>query len=666
MCVYITMDKTIGIAIKKGALFTNGCIQQAYFLHKLLGKAGIRAEFVTTDQGFNEFDVGGIPVRVFAHDTPTEVLDRFSCILYLSAVIQDAVFTERCKQLGVALVYVICGNMWSLHLEDYVFKRHGILDTNMNTRLDAVCLMEMYREQKSYIETLYRCPATITPHVWDDDIVLAHMAHAGLSYTPPPGAHDRRIVFFVFEPNMSTHKTSHIPLLIADMYNAVHGDRVVSVEHYCGTEVHEMKHLPLTRKIRTYPRKWSAEAIVTTMSQHPDAIPVILSHHFHNELNFLHLEMMTLGIPIVHNCDPYQGNGMWYTDTDLQGTTATIEKARTGFDPTAYIARCKPIVERYGTDNPSNQQAYTQVLRSILGDFHKPHHPMYALRYMHSEPPAPPTPAPAPAPTYIVRIDAIRNPQPAMILASVRSVEGGATIEVYHGPGYTPPVHTDVRYRACEHERDIGAAFEQPDDAFAMVILQGTVLCQDVRVYENVVRSSAPAKAIVFANEHGSRVSAAAVAHHVNAGRPTDVPQNTVSNFVCGFAGALHTLLHTGTQMADYKTWDPQHAIHMAGVAQACYPGLGYVAASKSKVCALVRNDPSDNSFEIVGSLHTFHDTVVSHVRVLSPSPPAHLRIGVPKEGCTIDIDPDAVTVQGDINLASLPQDISKKLQNLL
>ena len=42
----------------------------------------------------------------------------------------------------------------------------------------------------------------------------------------------------------------------------------------------------------------------------------MISNNIRNGLNFIHLECFTLGIPIIHNCEPYKENGLFYEDSD--------------------------------------------------------------------------------------------------------------------------------------------------------------------------------------------------------------------------------------------------------------------------------------------------------------------------------------------------------------
>ena len=65
--------------------------------------------------------------------------------------------------------------------------------------------------------------------------------------------------------------------------------------------------------IEFYPRVVMPLAIKSIKSTNTNVI--IVSHNIMNELNFLHLELIKLGYPVVHNCKPFKDNGLYYDDT---------------------------------------------------------------------------------------------------------------------------------------------------------------------------------------------------------------------------------------------------------------------------------------------------------------------------------------------------------------
>ena len=54
---------------------------------------------------------------------------------------------------------------------------------------------------------------------------------------------------------------------------------------------------------------------------------IVLSHTHLNNLNFLHLELLYMGVPIVHNCEPFQ-NGFYFDTYDMSSAVNHLEAAR--------------------------------------------------------------------------------------------------------------------------------------------------------------------------------------------------------------------------------------------------------------------------------------------------------------------------------------------------
>jgi hypothetical protein len=75
-------------------------------------------------------------------------------------------------------------------------------------------------------------------------------------------------------------------------------------------------HLDIVKcnKIILYPRTLSLE--IFHRLRESKIKYVMISNNIRNGLNFIHLECLTLGIPIIHNCLPYKDNGLYYEDSD--------------------------------------------------------------------------------------------------------------------------------------------------------------------------------------------------------------------------------------------------------------------------------------------------------------------------------------------------------------
>ena len=56
--------------------------------------------------------------------------------------------------------------------------------------------------------------------------------------------------------------------------------------------------------------------------------PIITSHQYLNDLNFVHFETLYLGWPLVHNCDRLINVGYFYNKDNVNDASLQIEYAR--------------------------------------------------------------------------------------------------------------------------------------------------------------------------------------------------------------------------------------------------------------------------------------------------------------------------------------------------
>ena len=342
------MDSVIGLLIKKPqSIFSNGCVQQSYFLYKLLLKTGYDVKLMTMEQNYSTFEINDVPI------VKLNIMDDLSnlrALIFTSATVNNKPWLDKLDLHGVKIINLICGNLYILHQEQHVFGKHNIIKDSLNSGIDENWLLPMYDYARSYINFLTKKPVHITPYVWDTDLIRAYVEKNSLGALGNFSKNRRncmRINFLIFEPNMSIHKTSHIPLLIAENYHVRNPGVVNKVFHFCSDTVrglssnsdgsHSMStsnieslNIYKEHMIESNPRVIMPHILnqIEIVSGNQKCLNIVLSHNIKNELNFLHLELFYLGYPIVHNCTPYKGNLLYYNDSDLDCAIAKINKAR--------------------------------------------------------------------------------------------------------------------------------------------------------------------------------------------------------------------------------------------------------------------------------------------------------------------------------------------------
>lgn len=358
----------IGIFIKKPEnIFSNGCIQQTYFLKKLFQNAGHHVDFLSIETHYTHFELTDEPI-VFTNNNHD--FSSYDCVILGSLVLlpeTNGPFIDNLRSYtNVSIINLVCGNVFVLHQEEFVFETHKIMHHYKQDYFTENWMLEMYDYAHNYLEMLSSVPTCITPYVWDSDILDKYVESNSHLNFDKEESHEK-LNLLLFEPNMSVHKNVLIPLLICDEYYKRHKSRVNKVYVFCGDKVMQknpgfVNKLDIYKdnKLETYGRI-IMPYIVDVIKKNNDFLNVVVSYNLLNNLNFLHLEMFHLGIPIIHNCKPFERNEMYFSDFDLYKAVELIEHTRVLFDKAAYKLLCKDILLEYSPSNPHRVERYASL-----------------------------------------------------------------------------------------------------------------------------------------------------------------------------------------------------------------------------------------------------------------------------------------------------------------
>ena len=301
--------------VNTGNIFSNGCLQQAYFIYKQLKKTFDRVQFGTVHESYTKFDVVDIPVRNIIK----------TCLFDVKIVINVSLSVHNklmYKLHGINVIDLFCGNVYTLHQEQYIFNSTNktLLEGITTNIADEIYTFPMYKEHTGYIDLLYNVPVTVIPHYWDSEIVDKYVTtkkldvqHSEFAY---PDIGKKKYTFLVFEPNISIHKTSLVPLFICQRIYDKYPDLVDGIDIYCtqknieiGAECLKFKILQ-KGLVKFKSRPILLDVLHELKTQKKNI--VIISHNIMNDMNFLHMELIHFGYPVIHNCLPYSSNGLYY------------------------------------------------------------------------------------------------------------------------------------------------------------------------------------------------------------------------------------------------------------------------------------------------------------------------------------------------------------------
>jgi len=365
----------IGLFIKNNdSIFTNGCIQQSYFTYKCIEKSGYAIDFLTIDNDCKEF----VDKKVIYVCDKINILKEYSIVIFGSLIINQYSILNIMKLYGVKIVHLIVGNYYILNCEEFVFNVHkGLTERLHNEYVDEIWLMPMYIHTIDYIKCVLKKPVKICPYVWDSSLVDKYIDKYNInprySFIESPS-----IDIIIMEPNMSIHKNG-FPLLCAlDKYFVENPHKINKVHFFCKPGhmdfMSMLNILDIVRvnKVIFYDRIISL-SVFDQMNTKKQKY-CVLSGNIRNKLNFLHLECLYLKIPIIHNCEPFKDNGLYYEDSDDKTDYSKLCSNLDSIYQNCYTPdfdKYNKIMNVYSTNNDNNITKYSNLI-SNLNNISKP------------------------------------------------------------------------------------------------------------------------------------------------------------------------------------------------------------------------------------------------------------------------------------------------------
>ena len=97
---------------------------------------------------------------------------------------------------------------------------------------------------------------------------------------------------------------------------------------------------------------------------------IVMSHQWANPLNYLYLDAVYLGYPLVHNAEMFADVGYYYEHFNLKDAAAQLINAAENHDANfeAYKKDVAEKIYRYMPENKRLQQEYTMLLDSLFDD----------------------------------------------------------------------------------------------------------------------------------------------------------------------------------------------------------------------------------------------------------------------------------------------------------
>jgi hypothetical protein len=352
----IKKDRLVGIIAKGNQhIFSNGIVQNAYFIYECLEKIGLRCQFLSVEPsstfGYRDLSIKQISSNPLEFD-PSE----YHTIISVTTGLTKQEY-EICKANKVFVVTFACGNQLEYNIEEFV---RGSITPGVHTFLgkntfsDEIWIIPSMKYSLDYISIIRNKPTFVAPHLWspalvideairrkktDGDLLYDHTRHAG-----------KGIDILILESNLHFTKTSWIPLVGCEK---LHIDDPSLIDNIYVFNMPEqtlsykmIDDLAVGNKVRKFKRLSLPEIFLHFNEK--GSMPIIVSHQINVSLNYLFYEALYFGWPLVHNSPDLEGCGYFYQSSDIVGCAEAIKNAFTHHNKNAslYLEQSRAYLKR--------------------------------------------------------------------------------------------------------------------------------------------------------------------------------------------------------------------------------------------------------------------------------------------------------------------------------
>ena len=370
-----TPKKNIFIAsnnIDENNIFLNGLNQNILILYDMFELIGYKSYLIQHRAG--------------ANDNKNDMFKRYD-IVYTDDIIKNPIpvhlyieigmsLDTTCRQylrsIGAKITKIYLGNILNIDIEtiqsfnDMYFTHHVVGE------LDDIWMSPHYKQNLDYGVVLNRVSlqgrGLVVPYVWDPCFITQYGSKHPKWVAPQDWTKSDIIIC---DPNISFQKSYFYSLLLAEAYSkkypewrgnvvVVNGDKL---SHQINATGFILENLSLykNKRIVLVGRK-SLHEIIT---EYPSA--TFITCQWNNSFNYMTLELMYCGFPILHNSDGWEDFGYYYSVNKWSNSIETLHGALKNHKTCLkmYENHVANLMWKHSINNPENQKEWVDIIETV-------------------------------------------------------------------------------------------------------------------------------------------------------------------------------------------------------------------------------------------------------------------------------------------------------------
>jgi hypothetical protein len=360
-------------------IYSNGLFQNVFVFYRMFDAMGYAPIMLISDKPKS---VQGIPEllrkcrMMVTDDLLRQPMANVVALIEIGMSL-DPIVRQFIKMIGGRLLKVYLGNILNIDTEIPIFMPGNHFAHHVVGNNDMILVSPHYGQHAEYASYINHVvpPKDLTkiiaPYVWDPNILTRNGSRV-LQWRAPSAPEEE--VFVIMEPNISFQKSGLVPLFLLEKWyrdvgkpkgwkgkiQVVNGERYSMVPHF----VHNiMPLLDIFKDARV--ELLGRLDIVSALTSWPSATFIL--YNMNNEFNYMTLELLWSGFPVLHNSPSWLDYGYGYQEADLAAGAALIETVRKTHADTleTYRAHASMLAWRYSPYNPEIQEAWAKIIENI-------------------------------------------------------------------------------------------------------------------------------------------------------------------------------------------------------------------------------------------------------------------------------------------------------------
>lgn len=345
-------------------LWTNGLFQNIFFLYKLFENAGYTPFLLVADNKINKESKLYEKFRTI--DTHEWSQKPFRIYAYIEMGMSCSPNIRKIfKEAGAKTFKLYLGNILNIDIETPMFHHKTNFSHHVVGNIDTILVSPHYDFHQEYAAAINKVypSVKIAPYVWEpyyikDQVdIYKHRINGPFSFT-------------IIEPNISFQKTSLVPIMICEAYYrkypnkvneiaVINGKKLIDSEHFKNNIITNLD-LYKKGKIHFLPRANTKELSKSLNSN------IIIHHTVNNNYNYIFLEHLKMGFPVIHNFEPLKEYGYYYPGNDIYAASDLIN-----IIATTHLVKSEPyksineqLFWNFSINNPDNIKAWIDIIEN--------------------------------------------------------------------------------------------------------------------------------------------------------------------------------------------------------------------------------------------------------------------------------------------------------------